>query len=196
MPAYKPQTETMHAKKALQDYLLMGPDRSLAKLAAQMGKPPSYKRTLETWSSAFNWVEQARQYDQELLDKERKRHQQDVEKMNDRHAKIGMEMQRRAIERLQELANTKQLTGYSAIQLLKIAIDIERMARGEAAQRFELGANQEQFDTIIKTIWGRGTDPRRVVDADTGNIEQPVDEPQISVEFGTGKPVEATDEPA
>lgn len=176
-------------------YLAMGEDRSLAKLAEAMGKGPGYKRSLETWSSAFGWQKRIHEHEKEIFEKERKQLQRDVREMNREHVKLGKEMQRFAIERLQELAAKGSIRDLAAVQLLKLAIDVERQANGEA-QKFELGANQEQFDTIIRTVWGRGTDPRRVVDADPGKTEQPpevTEEPEVRVEFGKETPGEGKD---
>lgn len=65
----KVKGETNKAVVACNDYMGMGPGRSLTKLERKYGKPgvtePPTKRlsTLETWSSKFGWVERAALYD-------------------------------------------------------------------------------------------------------------------------------------
>lgn len=47
--------ETARAKEAFAEYVAMGPDRSLRKLAARHGKTRSYVVQLERWSSEHHW---------------------------------------------------------------------------------------------------------------------------------------------
>jgi hypothetical protein len=67
--------ESLKAQAACNDYLLMGPGRSLKKLHEQyrgqseggagVPKPPTTRlATLEQWSTEFNWQERAAEYDQ------------------------------------------------------------------------------------------------------------------------------------
>ncbi|TBR59390.1 hypothetical protein B4U84_00090 [Westiellopsis prolifica IICB1] len=57
------ENETPKRWKAFQVYRDMGADRSLAKVAIALGKPPGYKRPLEYWATQHNWVERCREYD-------------------------------------------------------------------------------------------------------------------------------------
>lgn len=59
--------ESPKAKEACEQYLLLGPDRSLVKLAEAMGKKPGYVQVLKSWSSTHRWQEKARAYDAEDL---------------------------------------------------------------------------------------------------------------------------------
>lgn len=56
---------------AFNEYCLLGPGRSLAKLAEKGGKSTVYVRQLERWSSAYGWVTRAREYDTILAKKMR-----------------------------------------------------------------------------------------------------------------------------
>lgn len=47
--------ETARAREAFAEYVAMGPDRSLRKLAERHGKTRSYVVQLERWSSEHHW---------------------------------------------------------------------------------------------------------------------------------------------
>jgi len=76
----KMRGETARAKRAFLDYLSMGPDRSLKKLctmyrndpyteAGGSNAPPTrQQKTIYAWSSAYNWVERAKQVTDQQLD--------------------------------------------------------------------------------------------------------------------------------
>jgi len=119
-------------------YVRMGPGRSLEALHRDLQKDPSLiglKRapslsTLEAWSSAFHW--QAR-----LLDLERQAAEQDREEqlkalreMNERHAREGLALQQKAVERLGTLP-PERLSASDAVRALVEGVRLERLARGE-----------------------------------------------------------------
>lgn len=56
--------ETSKQFEAFQEYLLLGPSRSLEATRHKLSKEsPGYLRTLKLWASANDWVERARTYD-------------------------------------------------------------------------------------------------------------------------------------
>lgn len=64
------------AWSAFVEYLELGRDRSLAKLAHELGRKPSYKRHLERWSSAHNWVARAAAWDEHQRQERRRENAQ------------------------------------------------------------------------------------------------------------------------
>jgi hypothetical protein len=70
-------TRTTHAaaraESLLEQYLALGPTRSLKKLATELrsnvGDDAPTQRTLETWSSRFGWGRRARQYDHDAAER-------------------------------------------------------------------------------------------------------------------------------
>ena len=122
-------------------YVKMGAGRSLEKLHRELQDDPSLiglKRvpslsTLEAWSSAFHW--QAR-----LLDLERRAAERDQEEllralqeMNERHAKEGLALQQKGVERLATLS-LEQLSASDAVRALVEGVRLERLARGEPTE--------------------------------------------------------------
>lgn len=190
--------EPMKAKVALDLYLSMGVDRSIAKVAEQMGKASGYKRHLEDWSSRYKWVERARVYDEEQLERKRTERQKQIDEMNRRHIRLAIKQQENAIAAIEKLKNSKKgLGSIAAVNLLKLAIDIERLANDAATEQIALTGNKnaDPVDVIVETFWGRGTDPRKR----TEPVEEPAKEgnemaesddegPEVSVEFGIDIP--------
>jgi len=122
-------------------YVKMGAGRSLEKLHRELQDDSSLiglKRapslsTLEAWSSAFHW--QAR-----LLDLERRAAECDQEEllralqeMNERHAKEGLALQQKGVERLGTLSS-EQLSASDAVRALVEGVRLERLARGEPTE--------------------------------------------------------------
>lgn len=59
--------ESAKAFAARQEYVLMGPQRSLEKTRIKLAKSsPGYRRVLQEWSERFGWVESAKRYDDEI----------------------------------------------------------------------------------------------------------------------------------
>lgn len=65
--------ENPKAFEAFVLYRNMGPDRTLAKTAVQLGRVPGYVRYLEEWSADWNWRERARYWDDLIEQKARER---------------------------------------------------------------------------------------------------------------------------
>jgi hypothetical protein len=61
-----------------------------------------------------------------------------IEAMNARHIQIALAEQRKAIEQINVLIESKKFGATAAVQLLRLAVDLERMARGAAVQRLEV----------------------------------------------------------
>ncbi len=130
--------ETSKAAEAFRAYCDLGPRRSLAKVAESLGKKSGYVRLLEKWSSDFNWVQRARDYDDEEAQERRWKREEAIATMNERHVLLAMEAQERASKQIEELIKAKAFGSVAAVQLLKLGIDAERLAMGAATERSEL----------------------------------------------------------
>ena len=130
--------ETPKSAAAFRDYCDLGPSRSMAKLAQKLGKPTGYTRTLEEWSSKYAWVDRAKQFDAEQAEERRLKQQQEIEAMNQRHVLIGTTQQARAIKQIEELIAAKKFGSQAVVQLLKLSLDTERLARGAPTERSEV----------------------------------------------------------
>lgn len=133
--------ETPKAAAAYEEYAAMGPSRSLRKLAEKLNqtnsKPIATEATLMAWSSEHGWQERVKLYDAERIEEKRRKQEAEIEKMNERHALIGTSQQARAIEQIKNLIEAKAFGSMAAVQLLKLATDLERVARGAATERTE-----------------------------------------------------------
>lgn len=132
-----PKTESFKAKEAYRLYAALGPDRSIPKMIEVHPKYAKRKAQLLLWSSAFGWVERAKAYDEDQSRLRQKRRQVELDKMDEEHALIGRTHVLRAIGLIQRHIEHEETTLSNAIQLLKIASELERLARGAVTQRTE-----------------------------------------------------------
>lgn len=186
--------ESSKAKAAYYVYESLGLDRSISKVAQQMGHPyPGYERHLEEWSRLYGWVERARKWDDEQLERKRIERQKQIDEMNKRHIKLAIKQQENAIEVIERLKSIKGRGGLgsiAAVNLLKLAIDLERLANDAATEQIALTGNKnaDPVDIIVETFWGRGTDPRKSEQlnepAETG-IETNEEDAELTVEIDT-----------
>lgn len=170
--------ESSKAKDAYYLYESLGPDRSIAKVAVQLGHSPGYQRTLEDWSRWYGWVKRAQAYDDEQLEKKRKARDKAYEEMNERHAQIGITQQKTALEVIKRLKSVRGKGGIGAIaavQLLKLSTDLERLARGAATEQLAITGKDGgpiETDIVVETFWGRGTDPRKRTESDDDSTNE------------------------
>jgi hypothetical protein len=129
--------ETAKAAAAYRQYEAMGDERSLAKLALQYGKPTSYVRQLQRWSSAFHWQERVKKYEDRLGEEKRKKRQRELEKMDEEHASFGRTQALWAIDQIKRLMDAQAFGASASVSLFKAATDLERLARGAATNRIE-----------------------------------------------------------
>jgi hypothetical protein len=180
----KPAKESAKAKKACEQYLLMGPDRSLAKLVVQLGHPPGYERTLKEWSTCHGWQDRCKEYDQEQASARRREIEEARREMDKEHALWGKEQALKAMAIIEEINAVNKFTSQAAVQLFKYATDLQRIAMGSATEQIAVTGKDGgpiETDVIVETFWGRGTDPRRkaepVLDEprETAPVEDPSD---------------------
>lgn len=81
-PWTKRESETQKAYSRFCVYRDMGPDRSIAKVCEEIGKPSGYSRHLERWSSEHNWVSRAESYDTYMS--ERMREELETKRIHDK----------------------------------------------------------------------------------------------------------------
>lgn len=197
----KSKEESSKAKAACDLYVGMGVDRSLAKVAVQMGHPPGYARFLETWSSQFGWVERAKEWDKEQLEKRRNRREKELEKLHDELALLCREQWEKILkEDLDKLRKSKRgLGGITMVNLLKLAIDTHLHVLGDDdKQKIEItGKDEGPLDIEVTTFWGRGTDPRRKSSDSDGTSKEEAEEDEEDLgedeEFGADVPEDEDD---
>lgn len=148
---------TYPAQAAYLQYLALGPERSLTKLAEVLNKPPGYVAVLKRWSVKYQWVKQAREYDaaqlQKLADEEAKKRQVAIQEMNARHIELGKKAQGLAAQQIEDLINAECFGSIAAVNLLKLAVEIERGARELPDKKLEI-SGKDGGPIVIKTTWG------------------------------------------
>lgn len=117
--------ESAKAFEAFAAYRDMGAERSLRKLTQRLHKNLT---TIRDWSVKWNWQERVRAYDRELDRQAREQAVRSVRQMTDRHIRIAMQLQAKAVRALENL-DEAQLTPKMMLAFLTKATELERMNR-------------------------------------------------------------------
>ena len=123
----------------------MGAERSLRKLTQQLHKNLT---TIRDWSVKWNWQERVRAYDRELDRQAREQAVRSVRQMTDRHIRIAMQLQAKAVRALENL-DEAQLTPKMMLAFLTKATELERMNRLSNAGLDENGQKEAASEVEI-----------------------------------------------
>ena len=156
--------ESAKAFEAFAIYRDMGVERSVRKVTQRLNKSLTL---IGKWSSRYNWPERARAYDRDL---DRQAHAQavrDVRSMTNRHIRIAMQLQAKALEaagceliraaipdRKAEQLNVATLSPKMQLAFLAKATEIERMNRLSAAGMDDSGQQRDGAEGIEVVIEG------------------------------------------
>ena len=124
-PWERQKGESDKAYEAFVTYRDMGTDRSIRAVAQKLDKS---RTQIGKWSSAWNWTERVRIYDNELETEVRAKAIKGRKDMTDRHIKIAMQLQKKALAALNSL-DVKAMTPKDIKEFLKMATDLERLNR-------------------------------------------------------------------
>ncbi len=138
--------ESAKAAQALSDYLEMGPSRSLRKLVERYGKSLSYVVQLERWSSQFDWVARAKQYDEQQRTERQRKREEAVDAMNREQSEQGRVLRNKSYERILELMKAPRCSLYALSQILRIGVDMER----DSIEGDELQRRIEMLENLMK----------------------------------------------
>ncbi len=122
-------------------YVRMGADRSLEALHEALMDDPSLiglrrapsRSTLEAWSSAFHWQDRLLDLERQATEHDREQQLRTLQEMAERHAREGLALQQKGVERLQSLP-AEQLSPADAVRALIEGVRLERLARGEPTE--------------------------------------------------------------
>lgn len=134
---------------AFREYCALGPGRSLEKLFQFFqnttkilpGEQEAFKPKLpqlKDWSRKHNWQARVLKWDQDQFEARMKKREAEREKMDERHAQIGVSQQMRAIQRIEQLMKADNFNAQATVQLLDLSTKLERIARGGATERKEV----------------------------------------------------------
>lgn len=127
-PWERQEGETAKAFEAFCVYRDLGIQRSIAKTGKSLGKTCAH---LEAWSSKYNWVERATQWDAEQDRAVRQQQLDDIKKMRKRHADLAEAMLIKAARALKRIPDDEIKAG-DVTRMLDIATKVERISRGDS----------------------------------------------------------------
>lgn len=117
--------ESVKAFEAFCIYLNLGLERSITKVVQELNKS---RALIGRWSSAFEWVDRASAYDADVQRRAREKAVRDARKMNNRHVKIAMQMQEKALAALAGM-DPSEIDPKNLIAMLREATKLERESR-------------------------------------------------------------------
>jgi hypothetical protein len=131
-------------------------DRSLRKLADEVGKDPSL---MKRWSADHAWQARCLAYDRHVDDLRRARNRKEIEKMNQRHAAQAAGLQGIAIRDMKALQERQKeaeddelvLTPELLLRYFNDGTRMERLARGEpeSLSALDIGAGDPLTRAIV-----------------------------------------------
>lgn len=141
--------ESAQAYEALSLYLSMGAERSLRKVAQELGKSNTL---ISRWSSAWNWQKRSRDYDNEIARQKLEEQRKDTEKMQKRHIQTAMLLQKKAVEALDKLS-FEELSARDIIRFISFGAELERETRKESIGAAEgTSGDGSQISSLADTI--------------------------------------------
>ncbi|MGN0489348.1 MAG: hypothetical protein ACI4HO_08815 [Ruminococcus sp.] len=95
------------------------------------------KKRLEPLSKEFRWVERAEAYDVHLEKIQRQKHEAEIEKMKEGHAKLAQELVKKAALRLLTIPED-EIKAADVVRMFETGVKIERLSRGESTENQRL----------------------------------------------------------
>ena len=141
--AWERQTgESGPAFEAFTVYRDMGEKRTISAVAKQLNKS---LQLCHRWKSRWNWRDRADAYDASIAEEARRKAVAERKKMQERHIKISMQLQKTALEALEKI-KPKDMTPKDVKEFLRLATELERMNREESIQQQTLDLKREEFE--------------------------------------------------
>jgi hypothetical protein len=170
VPYERQPGESAKAYAAFTAFRDLGPGRSVLKAYRQeTGKEPARQPsgTWIGWAARWHWHDRAEAWDAELDRQNRAAQEEARRQMGERHAKEAMGLQKKALERLEQLCPA-ELSAGDVLRYFVEAAKLERLARGApetiTERRHEitgphgadLFARIEQYAATIRPLLGPG----------------------------------------
>lgn len=124
-PWERQKGESEKAFEAFAVYRDMGEKRTLTAVAEKLQKSGTLIRR---WKDRWDWVERVRAYDNGLEKEARAKVIKDRKDMTERHIKIAMQLQKKALEALNSL-EVEAMSPKDIKEYIKMATDLERLNR-------------------------------------------------------------------
>lgn len=136
--------ETVKAYAAFCVYRDLGPERSLAKAGAVLGKNPG---GLEEWSSKNDWVKRSAAWDAEQDRIARQAQLDEIVKMRKRHAKLASDMLTKAAKALDKIPE-EEIKASDLSRMVDVASKLERLSRGDVGDVIEERDGGESINPV------------------------------------------------
>lgn len=124
-PWERQKKESPQAFEAFSSYRDLGAERSTAKVQRKLCKSLTI---IQRWCKDWNWVERARLYDNSLEQEARKATVKGIKDMTDRHIRLSMQLQAKAVAALGEL-EPEDMSPKDIKEFIKMATELERLNR-------------------------------------------------------------------
>lgn len=153
--------ESARAYSARREYVLMGPQRSIDKVAVnQKGiKSGSRSSTLLDWSRKYNWVESARQYDDTLVgiavQEAAEQYQDDLKEFRIKYGKAGYDLYKVAQGMLALFARNLQgqkIEGKDGKVYIIPAVEMNANTLGQIKAAFQTAADLEALGLRVEHL--------------------------------------------
>ncbi|MCM1167696.1 MAG: hypothetical protein NC401_17050 [Ruminococcus sp.] len=137
--------ESAQAFEAFDLYCKMGEERSIRAVGQRLDKS---RTQIGKWSSRWNWVSRARDYDNEIKRQEIQAEKKAFQTMRKRQIGMAVQFQKKAFEALQNLP-IEALTPKDIKEFMKLGAEMERANMGVAA----LEQSREEIDETTVDIY-------------------------------------------
>lgn len=146
-PWERQKGESAQAYEAFVTYRDMGPARSQRAVSEKLSKS---RQLISRWSSTWDWQERVRAYENELEKEARAKAVRDRKDMTERHIKIAMQVQKKALEALASLS-VEDMSPKDVKEYIKMATDLERLNRTFEEESSKVGGDTptQLADTIV-----------------------------------------------
>lgn len=156
-PWERQEGESAKAYEAFCIYMEMGAERSQRAVGQKLGKSSTL---ISRWSSTHRWVERVAAYDADLRKRARARTIENARKMNNRHVKIALQMQEKALAALAVL-EPESIDPKNMIAMLREATRLERESRAaniEEDRRQAAVDDTDESDDVVIYVPENGRD--------------------------------------
>ena len=133
MPWDRQENESAKAFEAFCEYRNMGIQRSVRKVARELGKSETL---MARWSTNYDWVERAAAWDDEQDRIVRLAQIEDIKKMRKRHAELATDMLVKAAAALQVIP-PDEIKATDVSRMVEVASKLERVSRGDVGEVIE-----------------------------------------------------------
>ena len=145
-PWERQQGESEKAFEAFAIYRDLGADRSLQKVTQELNKS---RTIIARWSRTYHWRDRAREYDNDLERQAKKKAEKGLRDMCERHTKIAVELQTKALQALKSL-NPDDMSIKDIREYIRMATDLERLNRTMTAEQH--GSTEQSAQSLADTI--------------------------------------------